>query len=596
MPRSALRSTLVALAHGAAAVAAGAERVVTLSVPDGPRTVTIEWRALEPTGTRLVAAREVTLQGRVPVTVPEGPSVVRVVEAGGAPRSFFVPAGAAPPAFALGPRARGGEVLGRLVAGRYRPTSLRLSGPSKGVISVEGDATVAEEGVFQHGPLPPGRYDIIPVYRGGAPVGEFLTVRVEDGRSAEAFPLQLPATGAARIDLDGALCGEGGLKLVLAEVGGSHSSVPLARAPEDSCALEIEGLAPGEWRMAAAAGGARNDPRGEARFAITADQATDVAVRAYARVVGSVTVGGEPAVGLPLRFEHGVRQWHVATDAEGGYEVVLGEPGEYAVAVGGGDLPSRAFRRAYAAGEQREDVELATGAIAVVVRAEDAPRTEPVDLGLFAADGRRRAGRVQLPGGRGSFGGLDLGTYTLTASTASGLRSREPAQVELTASSPTASVELVLERGGGTLRVVGAGGSPLAGASATVAGRALAERAPGVFGLDAVPAGERVVAQAPGHVAACRVLGASDREPAMALLVPSDLLELTLRADAPWQEALLVGLPGSDCPVSIDDVEPQVRTEGHGVTIALRLPRGSFTLALGGEAHPVAAPGKVEIP
>ena len=111
-----------------------------------------------------------------------------------------------------------------------------------------------------------------------------------------------------------------------------------------------------------------------------------------------------------------------------------------------------------------------------------------------------------------------------------------------------------------------------------------------------MPAGERVIAQAPGHVAACRVLDGSSREMTVPLPLPSDVLELSLRPDAPWRDALLVGLPGSDCPVSIDDVEPQVRAEEHGVTVALRLPRGSFSLALGGQAHPVGVPGKVEIP
>ena len=478
MPRSALRSTLVALVFGAATVGAGAERVVTLAVADGPRPVTIEWRALEPAGTRLVAAREVTLQGRVPVTVPDGTSLVRVVEAGGAPRSFFVPAEAVDAAFELGPRARGGEILGRLPPFRYRPTSLQLSGPTK------GELLIGEDGVFQRAALAAGAYDLTPVYRGRGAGQPSYRVSVVDGKTTELLPLDLPATGAARLDVGNALCAEAGLRLLLAPTRSPASAIGIARAPD--CALVVEGLEPGEWRISATAGGERNDPRGEAVFTIAADEATDVAVRAYARVVGSVTVGGEPADGLQLRFEHGVRRWHVATDPEGSYEVVLGEPGEYAVAVGGGDVPSRTFRRAYGAGEQREDVELATGAIAVVVRVRGVTATdEPVDLGLFATDGRRRAGRVQLPGGRGAFAGLDFGTYTVTASTASGLRSREPAHAELTASSPTASVELVLERGGGTLRVVGESGAPLADASATVAGRALPPRAPGVFGLDA---------------------------------------------------------------------------------------------------------------
>ena len=590
MTRLALRSTLVAQVVGAATIAAGAERVVTLSVADGPRPVTIEWRALAPTGTRLVAVREVTLQGRVPVTVPDGRSVLRVVEAGSAPRSFVVLADAVDVAFVLGPRARGGEILGRLVTRRYRPVSLRLSGPSKRELLVD------EDGFFQQGPLPPGAYDVTPVYRGGIAAEELYSVSVADGRTAELLPLELPATGAARIDLGDALCAEAGVSLVLTNVR-TYTSRPLPWSPQGVCAREVEGLAPGEWRMSATTGGDRNEPCGEAAFAIAADEATDVAVRAFARVAGAVTVGGEPAVGLQLRFEHGVRQWHVATDALGRYEVVLGEPGEYAVAVGGGDLPARTFQRSYASGEQREDVELAAGAIAVVVRAEPgAAKDETVDLGLLAQDGRRRAGRVQLPGGSGAFAGLDLGAYTVTASTASGLRSRDPARVELTASAPSAEVELVLERGGGVLRVVGADGSALAGASATVAGRALPERAPGVFALDGVPAGERLTAQAPGHAAACRVLDGSVREMAVPLLLPSDVLELSLRPDAPWRDSLLIGLPGSDCPVAIDDVEPQVRVEEHGVTISLRLPRGSFSLALGGQAHPVSVPGKVEIP
>jgi hypothetical protein len=588
MPVVALGLAVAALLPGAALPAPGSGgRTVTIVVDGGPRAVTLEWRSVEPAGTRLVAARDLVLQGRVPVIVPDGESVLRVRETGAAPHSLFVPAQAADVVFEVGARGAGGELLGRVAPHRFTPASFRLSGPAGGILRPDGDRVI-------HGrALPAGAYLLTPVYR-GAFEGTPLRVAVADGQTTEPWPLDLPEAGAVRVELDGASCGEAGLALRLEPLAEPARAQVLA-APPDACSMEVEGLAPGEWRAALTAGGTRNEPRGSVAFAVAAGETTDVRLEGDVRVVGTVTAGGLPAVGLRVQFDLAAQRWSVATDESGAFAARLGRAGEYTIAVGGGDLPSRTFRRTYASGEQREDVELAMGAIAVVVRAEGAA-AEPVDLGLFATDGRRRAGRVQLPGGHGAFAGLDLGTYTVTASTASGLRSREPAHAELTAASPTASVELVLERGGGTLKVVDASGSPLAGASATVAGRSLAERAPGVFGLDAVPAGERVIAQAPGHVAACRVLDGSRREMTVSLLLPSDVLELSLRPDAPWRDALLVGLPGSDCPVSIDDVEPQVRAEEHGVTVALRLPRGSFSLALGGQAHPVSAPGTVEIP
>ena len=495
-------------------------------------------------------------------------------------------------AFRLAPPLRGGEVLGRVSARPFRPEAIRIVGPESAT-----EARPNAEGVFQAWGLPPGSHSLVPVYRGGI-AGRAARVVVQSGRTAELLALELPDTGAARLELAPSLCDETDLTLSLSrqgEAAGGHSH---AIAP-GVCALEREGLEPGEWRVGVTRGGARNEPRASADFQVAPGETVDVALEPIVRVAGTVTVGGAPASGLRLVFEREAIRWNVATDARGAYEVVLGPPGEYVVSLlASKDLPSRSFRRRFGPGDHREDVDLGLGTIEVSVRADEAARLdESVELALFESAGRRLSGRFDIQDGNAVFTGLEYGDYTVTGTTASGLRSRNHARAELSAESPSAQVELLMAPGEGVLRVVGGDGVPLAGARASAGQTPLRERGPGVFDLAGVPVGERLVAHAPDHVPACRVLDAeSTSNLVVALAVAEGVHTLRLPADAPWREALLVGLAGSDCPVAIDDLEPQVRTEDHLVTIVLELPRGSFGIALGGQVHAANAPGELEIP
>ena len=351
--------------------------------------------------------------------------------------------------------------------------------------------------------------------------------------------------------------------------------------------------------MGVTRGGARNEPRASTDFQVAPGETVDVALEPIVRVAGTVTVGGAPASGLRLVFEREAdplerrdgRPWRVRGGA--------GPAGEYVVSLlASKDLPSRSFRRRFGPGDHREDVDLGLGTIEVSVRADEAARLdESVELALFETAGRRLSGRFDIQDGDAVFTGLEYGDYTVTGTTASGLRSRNHARAELSAESPSAQVELLMAPGEGVLRVVGGDGVPLAGARASAGQTPLRERGPGVFDLAGVPVGERLVAHAPDHVPACRVLDAeSTSNLVVALAVAEGVHTLRLPADAPWREALLVGLAGSDCPVAIDDLEPQVRTEDHLVTIVLELPRGSFGIALGGQVHAANAPGELEIP
>lgn len=566
-------------------------RVVTLVSAQHPRHVTLEWRRIEGGATVRIDARQVTLAERTPIATGDEECVLRVLEPGAAPRSFLVPAGTVTPSFDLAPPVPGGEVFGRVPRQRFRPQAVRLVGPGTSVEAPRDDG-----GVFAASGLSPGAYTLVPVYRGGV-AGRDVRVVVHAGQTVDLLALDLPDTGAVRIDLADSLCGESDLRLHLRNApwaGGGHSRAIASGA----CAIEMEGLEPGSWRVAVTRGGARNEPRGSAEFEVAAGEAVEVPVEPVVRVAGTVTAGGAPAAGLRLTFEQAAAQWNVVTNDRGAYEVMLGPPGEYVVSIlAAKDLPSRSFRKTFGRGDHQEDLELGPGAIEVSVRAEAAGVDESVELALLETGGRRLSGRFDLRDGGATFSGLDYGEYTVTGTTASGLRSRNHARVELTAESPSAQVELLLGRGRGSLRVVGSDGVALAGARATAGQASLREWMPGVFDLSGVPAGERLVAHAPDHAPACRVLY-TDASSDVVVPLPAADGAFTLRvpADASWRDALITGLTGSDCPLAVDDLEPQVRTEHHLVSIVLNLPRGSFGIVLGGQVHAAEAPGELDLP
>jgi hypothetical protein len=583
-----LAAALLAVLGGSGEAPGAQGRVLILESAAHPRDVTLEWLRIGNGATIQVAQQPVTLQGRTTVAAGFEERVLRIQETGRSPRSFFVPSGVDVVALDVGPPAPGGEVFGRLRSQRYQPELMRLVGTTAAL-----DVRPDEHRIFGAAGLPPGGYEVLPVYRGGR-VGKPTRVVVRAGRTVELLDLDLPETGAARLELPPSLCGASDLAM---QLSGRAAREHAAAIVPGRCAIEIEGLEPGPWRLAVTRDGARNEPRAAATFEVAAGESVDVPVEPVVRVAGMVTAGGAPAAGMRLAFEQGAARWSAATDSSGTYEVMLGPPGEYAVSVlAARDLPSRSFARTYGAGDHQEDVELGLGSIEVSVRAEPGVRLdEEVQLALFESDGRRVAGRFDLREGQAVFTGLEYGRYTVTGSTFSGLRSRNHATAELGPESPAARVELVMGRGRGVLKVVGADGRPLAGARVAVGQAALIEREPGTFDLAAVARGERIVAHAPDHVPVCRILDTPDSF-AVELPVADGPFTLRLAADAPWREALLSDLTGSDCPVSIDDVEPQVRAEEHAVTVVLQLPRGDFRIALGGLVHAASAPGALDIP
>ena len=252
-------------------------RVVAIVTASPPRPVTLEWRRIEHGATVPLGELQVTLGART--ETPAGPDerVLRVLEPGASPRSFLVPAGTAPVSFDLGPPVKGGEVFGRLAPRRYRPEAIRFVGASG-----RADARPDDNGVFAASGLVAGRHEVEPVYRGGV-VGRKVAVSVQNGRTSELLPLDLPETGAARFELASSLCGEPELELRLEAPGlRAHR----AAMPPGACVLEVEGLDPATWSANVTRGAGRNEPRAQAEFEVTAGEAVDVALEAVVRGPG----------------------------------------------------------------------------------------------------------------------------------------------------------------------------------------------------------------------------------------------------------------------------------------------------------------------
>jgi len=577
-----------------------AARPVVLETAWAGIDAVLEWRSLVPPLSSLVAADRTVVSGRL--TLPVASAVPRVIRlrpgAGLSPVSVLVPAGGEAPAIRVPPPAPGGELLAFLPRHAFLPEAVELAaGGKKTVLRPVGP------GLLQAIGLAPGEYSLVPRYAGGL-AGRSVRTVVRTGETSELLPLPLEEPGAASILAGAPVCGEeppAWLSLRRVTLGAPPGRPLLAEPLGASCRRELEGLAEGDYVASALRGGGDGEVAATAVFRVAKGERTEVELVPPAEVSGRFTFGGErPAPRLHLQFDLEGRRWTAETDEYGEYAVRLGEPGDYVITVRASrKLPATQWSRRFRAGEQREDFELGEALVEVRAYREDhAPLTEPVQVWLTAADGRRRINGAFDPAEEEAarFVGIEYGEYAVTASTPSGLTSVRSATVRISPDSPVGEADAVLGRHRAVLRVVDGAGAPLAGSRALVDRSPLASPSPGVFALEGVAVGDRVVVQAPGHVPLCRVLREQDLPEVRLVAEPaSETLTLRFPRDAAWETGVLLGLRGSDCPVGLGDLEPTADAGSGLTTVRLRLSGGRYDLLLGGRAHPVAVPGEADI-
>ena len=568
-------------------------RPVTLEAAGGGmEAAMVEWRAFVAGAphTALVARQSHALKSRLTLPVATQARVLRLRPPGSSPISLFVPEGSAPITLRVPAAAPGGEVFGLLPAHAFLPVALEL-GAGAATSTAEPDAWRT----FRAGGLRPGSFTLVPRYRGGVR-GRAHSVAVQAGQTLELLPLDLPAPGALTLALGPELCSRDTLpaRLSLSLMGERGATTVLEQiVREPPCDRELEGLAEGAYEAALVRPAERPEVLGAARGHVFPGERLTLPLAApEVRVSGRLSFGEDrPAAGLSLIFELDEQSWTAVADDNGEYSLSLGEAGEYGIRVRtAGGLPSASFSRRFEAGAQRADLKLAETVVTVrVTRFDGAPLAEEVELAVTSKAGRRLSASWS-PGSEAElvFPGLDLGEYWVTGATASGLASRSAERLDLTAEQPVAEVEVVLDRHEGQLRVTDEAGA-LVPAEVLAGERPLAPQANGSFRLAGIAMGERLRILAPGHVPVCRRLQPEDLpEMRVVLPWPTERLTLIFGTDTPWGSGLLQGLPGSDCPIEITELEFAEQAGRDRTTVVLRVPRGRFQFTMGPNSYPVA--------
>lgn len=536
---------------------------------------TVEWRAEASTGTRVIAAREITVGVR-PLVFEQG-RLLRVYRGHFSPVTLYVVPGQQADA---GLPMAGGELFGRIAKKRVNPERIRLDGSAAIDLPLDGAGRFARAG------LTSGEYRVIPMYAGGVE-GAPQVVRIRDGESTELYGLASEDVGGIVLSVANEICTpENGLLLTRYET--SLRSVKLKTAVRqqlaEGCEWRFEGLVPGRYE--ALIRGAASDVRAAHDFQIVADQLEWAHITEPAVIIeGRVRLGDRPAAGVTLQFQktdRSSRSWVATTGADGTYHAATDRPGFYVLELRAARyLGSHGRRVALQPGTNRIDLDLPASRLAVrLERADGRSFDEPVQVHLRGETIPPRSGFV-LPTEEHEieFLGLPNGTYVVTADSPSGLIAERPGQVMLSEGAPDASVALRLALRQGELRLVWDDGSPVQAARVQSNMRVLDEEAPGQYALRSAAPGSELLISAPGAVPVCHVLAPAEIDSATIVMTRGQhAAELRFTPRIPFPIGVFDGLPGSNCPVPITlmSLQAEETTESTIVRV-LGLPAGRFS-------------------
>jgi len=575
-----------------------AAREARLILPDGVAAI-VEWRD-EPEGaagaTRLLARRQYPPAEEIVLPLGETDRVLRIVAEDRSPVSWFVRAGERDVSLSLDRWPVGGELFARLESRRFSPATLRIEGATDTVeLDLPPHLRISAPG------LQPGLHRLIAVYAGGIeqPAGE---VEVAQSATTELLPVELEPVGAVDLALDEQLCRErhGNASLEVWSVESEERStsrrlVHQGVVSEAECAIWLAGLRPGSYQLAL------RQPTPERRVEsagveVAASRVTSVVLGSPMVVVDGRVLAGddEPVPEVVLGFQRGPSRTRAVADADGRFQVVLPEAGDYTVWINFGEhMPAGTFQRSFSSGRQETELRLEGGVLHLEVRREDG---EPIDTWFqvfLSFDGSERAGILSpVEDERYVVLGLAPGDYRVSAAVPGGWVS-EAVELGLDAENPVAHAELILRHRELTLRVLDDGGRPLVGAEVRSGSTLPAEKPPGgVFDLPAAAAGEPVYVDGPpGYSAVCR--RAPGEGEIVVRLAPAPHTAVVVLGEHSGAGITIVDLPGADCPYPLGLLDLR-RTRAAGVP-ALEiagLPAGRFTFVTAeGEGVVLQVPG-----
>jgi hypothetical protein len=290
--------------------------------------------------------------------------------------------------------------------------------------------------------------------------------------------------------------------------------------------------------------------------------------KSQVRVYGRVLRGSEPVADLSIVFvrETEVVTTRTTTDAAGSYELFLDSPGEYTVMMRGGALHDMR-RISIVDGDNAQDFVFRAGA-AIVARVQGQTNgDESLTVEIRREQSSSFVSSQVLRGtSEASWSDLAYGGYVVSAR--QGELASEVKRVVLEKSAPSAVVELELLPQRSTITVRDEGGRPIGSVRFYFMFPSPHETSPGVYSLEGVAPGTPVrMRVSPTMSPVCRIaLRDTSIEVTASTGRPVTLEVQGGKHDVGVPDASIVGMAGSDCPVSLEDFEwTRVPTESNSV-------------------------------
>ncbi|MPZ17292.1 MAG: hypothetical protein GEV06_05190 [Luteitalea sp.] len=515
----------------------------------------IEWLNLSWDGPApIVATRQITSQEQTSILLSRHPQrLIRVYREGASPLTAASTDLPRDRPWSLPAPVAGAEIAVGIEQAEVRPELLRITGPSTRAAVIGNAFLLSLPAVW------PGDYVVTPVYAGGV-AGRPRAVSVAEGQS-ELLTMQAERVGAVQAVIDQTLCGRvsGGVMKITTPRFREIARTALA----GTCSQAVAGLSPGAYELSFEHSGGivARQP-----LTIAAQQVTSLRIGG-ARAYGVVLVNGQPAPGVTVEFtaqpqDDRMQNITAVSDAAGGYEAILPEPGTYRVRFERKrvELMGQDQLATISAGDNALDWSIEGGTLEVHLRGHDLHW--PVDVVLRnvrpTGPGTIRLGvevteSQDLPlvvEGLG-FGSFEVQARERQSASAQRQKSSSYQTITLDEQEHTATVTLELREYNSTLVLRDAADNPISGARVWSWDAEWDEVARGSYSQEGASPGDQLSIRAEGFMPTCRRV-TSEGETIVTLERGAPVEVVFAGYGALTEPAGLVRWPGTDCPVPLE--------------------------------------------
>lgn len=540
----------------------------------------LEWLVVQTDGLHTLERTHFSVERDLSLKVPVKAGLLRILREGVSPVTLELPGGD-DLSLEVPPARPGGAALFVLADEPVLPDALELSGESE-VRSLD----VPKSGIVAASGLAPGSYELSAVYSQGRSI-RLRSVQIREGESTDLAPLSLPAVGALKLSVDRPLCALHLNVLIrpLTTDGAESKTEPLRGELSDACSEAVTGLFPGRVLSTLEDGEDHVYAAAEAKIEsqkITDAKLAPVVVSIAGRIV---TPAGAPVssarVAATIRTRQTSRKIETTTAGDGSFDLRLPATGAWTLAVGESFLDKAAWKTVQVVpGVNRVNIRVPVIGVDLTIRRADGKEIrEPVVVSVDGEGPGNRVARVFQPKDLPDVAihGLKPGRYRAYA-VSKDLYTRGEMSFELTAATPSAHLEALLERPPLTVYLTDAQGEPVRGRIDVGEMTHYGQRVPGIFTLPELPKDTRLQIVPGSGVPICRRVPAGD-EIHVVVETGSESLALLFPGRKDWPYVELEGLPESDCPVPLESLHAgSVEAAGSRGELIKGLPAGRFTV------------------